>query len=67
VPESSYTERRQLSLPCGVLPHATTDYDTVDVMLFVVPEKLTQTTFHYMGGSFEVLNFSAIQEIPLFS
>lgn len=34
-------ERWQLSLPCGVLPHAMTYYNTVGVMLFVVPEKLT--------------------------
>jgi hypothetical protein len=33
--------QRQQSSPCGVLPRAMTDYNTVDVMLFVVPEKLT--------------------------
>jgi hypothetical protein len=32
--ESSYTERRQLPLPCGVLRHAKTDNNTLDVTLF---------------------------------
>ena len=62
-PESSNTQRRQLPLPCGVLSHAMTDYDKVDVMLCVVPENNGFIT----RGSFKVLNFSAIQEIPLFS
>ena len=66
MPESSYTESRQLSLPCCVLPHAMTDYKTVGVMLFAVPEKGTYTTVSLHGWiiqSFKFLSYS--RKIPL--